>query len=268
MKKILFTSIFFAFVFISWTSKPSLSKKLNKTLKGNWAYIPAGKAKVDDKLQDVEEFYMLKTEVSNLNYHVFLQAIRNTEDYQKAFPDSEMWNSPYRKNEDFKNQNLTFPGFKNYPVVGVSYDAANRYCQWLEKTINAPLEASEKIKIRLPREAEWIRAARGDKHTSMFTWGSPYLKTRKGNYLANHKASEPVNSNLSVKTTDIYSFYKNEFGVYQMNGNVSEMTDEPTTVKGGSWNSEAKALEIDNKQFVDLPNKEVGFRPILKVLVQ
>ncbi|MCP9768551.1 hypothetical protein EGI22_11555 [Lacihabitans sp. LS3-19] len=268
MKKLLFTSIFVAFIFISWTSKPTISKKLDKIIKGNWAYIPAGKAKVDDKFQEVKEFYILKSEVSNLDYQEFLKAIKNTPDYQKALPDPEVWSSPNGKNEDFKNQYFTYPGFKNYPVVGVSYNAAKIYCRWLEKTINAELESKEKIEIKLPSEAEWVRAARGDKHTSMFPWGSPYLKTGKGKYLANYKTGEPINGNISVITSDVYSFYKNAFGVYQMSGNVSEMTDEPKAVKGGSWNSEAKALEINNKQFIEVPSKEVGFRPILKLLVQ
>lgn len=53
---------------------------------------------------------------------------------------------------------------ENQPVVGVTWDEAVAYCQWL----------SERTKqmFRLPTEAEWERAARGGKEGALYPWGN------------------------------------------------------------------------------------------------
>ncbi len=250
---------------LSWISPPNYSKKLNKILSGSWAQISAGQALVDGKMTNVDEFYISATETSNLDYLEFLKAIKNTPDYQKALPDTTVWSSPNSPNDGFKNQYLRYPGFRTYPVVGVSWEGALLYCNWLEKSINSQLDSSEKVEVKLPTEAEWTRAARGDNNAYKFTWGGPYLENGKGRSLANYKNEKAESPLKNIITAEVYSFTKNQFGIYQMCGNVSEMVSEPYLVKGGSWNSEAEALKIDSKQQINYPSKEVGFRPVLKV---
>jgi formylglycine-generating enzyme required for sulfatase activity len=60
----------------------------------------------------------------------------------------------------------------NQPVVGINWWEARAYCNWLESLLQAALEHSDKsIKVDLPTEFEWERAAR-DGDDRPYPWGS------------------------------------------------------------------------------------------------
>ncbi len=267
MKKISIITILLSIVHFSWIDLTPVPKKLEKILANYWAYIPSGNSKLGENMQNIEAFYISKTEISNLEYLKFLKDLKtkNSSSYNIALPDTTVWNIGSRPQKAFENQYFRYPGFQYYPVVGVSFDAAVLYCKWVEDKINAQLGTTEKVEVRLPTEAEWIRAARGDKHTSVFPWGGPNLQNRKGHNLANYKKDKPKGFEGQIITSEVMMFPQNEFGIYQMSGNVAEMISEPQKVKGGSWNSTAKSLEIDASENINYPASNVGFRPILLV---
>ena len=64
------------------------------------------------------------------------------------------------------------------------------------------------------------------------------------------------------------SYPPNQFGIYQMSGNLAEMLDEPQKVKGGSWNMPTNALKVDESEMVNYPSNNVGFRPVLMVVTK
>ena len=93
----------------------------------------------------------------------------------------------------------------------VSLAGAEAYCQWLSKT--------EGRKHRLPTEFEWEKAARGPS-SFVYSYGNTYRQ-----YLANQE---------SGTIAPVGSFYPNEYGLFDMTGNVFEwMSNEFDTRKPG-----------------------------------
>jgi formylglycine-generating enzyme len=268
MKKLTILTILLSFSLLSWKNPQPISKKLKKILGDKWAFIPSGQAKIGETLQNVNEFYILKTEASNLDYLTFLASFedKNSVEYKSALPDTTVWSNKMGKNESFVNQYFRYPGFKQYPVVGISHENAMLYCKWLEANINSQLENDVKVTVRLPSENEWIRAARGSNHPQLYPWEDSDFKDKKGKSLANHKKEIKSDFVGIITTTEVKAYLPNQFGIYQMSGNLAEMLDEPQKVKGGSWNMPAESLKIDNSEKVDYPSNNVGFRPVMVIV--
>ncbi|MCL4260010.1 MAG: formylglycine-generating enzyme family protein [Anaerolineales bacterium] len=94
------------------------------------------------------------------------------------------------------------PTFKDYPVVYVTWGQAKAYCEWAQR--------------RLPTEAEWERAARGDDMRT-FPWGEDKADWRFANF------------NMLVTDTSrvgSYALGASPFGVLDMAGNVAEWTND------------------------------------------
>ncbi len=105
-------------------------------------------------------------------------------------------------------------GKENHPVVHIAFEDAEAFANWAGK--------------RLPTEFEWEFAARGGVNGKRFAWGDEL--TPNGQYLANTFQGVFPHMNEGkdgyLGTAPIGSFAPNAFGLYDMIGNVWELTSD------------------------------------------
>jgi formylglycine-generating enzyme len=146
------------------------------------------------------------------------------------YPDTLCWvrDFTYSYNEPWATRYFWHPGFDDYPLVGVTWKQARAFCNWRTKIQEDYLSGHRNpglMEFRLPTESEWEYAARGGKKFSLYPWGSYYMRDSKGIFLANFK---PLRGNYvedgGIETMRVGSYDPNDYGLYDMAGNVSEWT--------------------------------------------
>jgi gliding motility-associated lipoprotein GldJ len=170
----------------------------------------------------------------------------------KIYPDTLVWirDFSYSYNEPMAKRYFSHPSFGNYPVVGVSWKQATAFCEWRTNYLNSFLESKKRIAesdFRLPTEAEWEYAAQAmigtqwleemQTHQRVYPWDghavrNPYGK-QMGYMLANFKRGRGDYAGIAGRlndgaliTTYIYEFPPNDYGLYNMGGNVSEWVQD------------------------------------------
>ena len=149
----------------------------------------------------------------------------------------------------------------NYPVVGISYEAASAYCIWKSRQTGES--------IRLPTEFEWEKAARGvDGRT--YPWGyefngSENLALTLDNM--NGKKAYPLWAPPGTFSRDI-----SVYNVRDMGGNVREYVSTANgeyQIRGGSASTPASFLPCTfiSPDLEVLPS-DVGFRYVMDVSVR
>ena len=267
----------------------------------------------------VSSFYMDETEISNFHWCEYLYWVGRTYIdfpmiYKKALPDTLCWREKLGFNEKYVEYYLRHPAYRDYPVVGVSWNQANDFAAWRTDRVNEYILIREGIllmnpnqqnepfttdayfagqyeqglnpqgqiadldpskggydpttgkfkprdmatrtvkmsdgillpRYRLPTEAEWEFAAYGligntiDERIiekRLYPWDGHWVRNPQENFqgdmLANFVRGRgdymgvagQLNDNADI-TAPIYSYWPNDYGLYNMAGNVSEWVSD------------------------------------------
>ncbi|WP_343634299.1 SUMF1/EgtB/PvdO family nonheme iron enzyme [Fluviicola sp.] len=292
MKTTLLSISFIAFVLLFSFSKPKKPitdlEGMKKALKLGYSYIPSGKTLVDGDTVSCQGFFMMKEEVSNFSYLEYVSDLKKNnrpEEYLQALPDTLKWHNPGNFHlEKYINYYFRHPAYRNYPVVNVSKQQAQKYCEWLTQVWRKNT-GNQFIVFRLPTRAEFLRAANGSKMDRPYAWNSPYLRRNDGKFQCNFMTigagaiSRDSTGKLVVKnfpmdylaqgaeyadlTAPVRSFWPNEYDLYNLNGNVSEMVAETNIAVGGDWNSPGYDIRNQSTKKFTEATPTVGFRPVM-----
>lgn len=255
--------------------KAEMIKKISREDRNEWAYIPSGTATIDHKTVSVHAFFMQTHEISNLQYRTFLYDLvinDKLREYEKAAVYDSGW-IHISKLEMFAEQYFWHPSFNDYPVVNITLEGAQMYCDWLTRLVNDYNKEKGKPyinDIRIPTVEEWIYAAKADNDSAIYAWGGPFYRNSKGLIMGNFKSGRNLNDHDGADVTaPVGSFYPNLWGLHNMSGNVAEMTqpyaDGTLYIKGGAWNLGSDYMKVEHKHTIHVDQTSttnVGFRPV------
>jgi len=263
--------------------------KLPKALKSEYKFIPAGIVLLDKDTVSVQAYYMLDHEVSNGEYTDFLEYLKENgtaEELESARIRNENWNKEFNAiNNKYAELYHIHPAYQDYPVVNITHEGAQLYCKYANSLVNELLaKTGLKVNVRLPHRTELIRAGAGDNLIQFYSWGNQHLKNAQGNAMCNYvqipeaaltrdekgrlTISKDYNHDYIDKSTfaDVLapkkSYWPSTYGIYNLNGNVAEMTQEKRQATGGSWRDLGWDVRLQSVKHYEEASCTVGFRTV------
>ena len=218
-----------------------------------------------------------------------------------VYPDTTCWvnDFPNSDNEMYAKYYFSHPDYKDYPVVGVTWEQANAFCAWRTERMKNQMGRSYRNEqpFRLPTEAEWEYAARG-RSQNEFPWSYEKAGDGKGMFFANFMPDDgDFTKDGNIITARVGVYPSNTNGLYDMAGNVAEWTstlytaagieamnninpqlkynaavEDPyrlkrKSVRGGSWKDSESHIRSAwrSSEYQNQPRSYIGFRCVRSI---
>ncbi|VGO18410.1 bifunctional serine/threonine-protein kinase/formylglycine-generating enzyme family protein [Pontiella sulfatireligans] len=262
-------------VFIEHGEHEALTLDIPSPIPPGMAYIPAGPFFFGGKESrfyrqhryELDGFFIKQTEVTFAEYIAFWKALdsKQKEQFSSRIRYDENVRQFYDAWDSDGNLYADSPHKPNLPVVGITREAAEAYCAWLG--------AQSGSSIRLPTAEEWEKAARGV-DGRRYVWGNGMnVKLTMTKKNTDAKAKYPFTAPPgSFKFSD-----KSVYNVFDMAGNVREMTSSPLPdydggsiqenmlyqLKGGSAFTTETFLPCCYASDTPVVPSDVGFRYVM-----
>jgi formylglycine-generating enzyme required for sulfatase activity len=239
------------------------------------SFTPGGKnSSIKNFVYTYPNLHVAQFETTNKEYKEFLAHLEKTgsNKIEKYQPKSSMWTSYFKA---FAENYFDHPAYDRYPVVNLSFESIQAYCQWKTDQYNSdPKRKFHKVVFRLPTEKEWKKFSNPIPGNNLPWIGqSPFREDKKG------KLTAMANVKVFDYVDEVYNFtfdggwvgvvggkYEaNRLGLYDVIGNVAEVTSDKI-IKGGSWNNTIEECGINLHQDFDIQSPYVGFRVLMEVL--
>jgi formylglycine-generating enzyme required for sulfatase activity len=164
------------------------------------------------RLVDIKRFALGKFDVTRGEWEAFVLATK------RATSKGCAWTGRTKEKVDPIGswRNLGFAQDGSHPVVCVTWNDAQDYVHWLSDKTGQ--------EYRLPSESEWEYAARAGTQTA-YPWGI-LASHEYANYGADNWGGLALGRDKWVNTSPVGAFPPNDFGLYDMHGNVLQWVQD------------------------------------------
>lgn len=227
-------------------------------------FVPPGTVQVNDTL------FADETEVSNFawyEYELWVKAMygSNSPEHRAMLPDTLCWREKLAFNEPYVLHYYRHPAYRDYPVVGISYEQVLAYCKWRTARVKLYLSVKKDFRsrdfyYRLPGKAEWETLAE---------MSADFLSNNGKNSKGMRRLNCVNDDSTAVKgddeknsdvTAPVYAYWPSSLKLYNLLGNVAEMVSEKGICKGGSWRQRLEQCRPGKDTTYTTPSAWVGFR--------
>lgn len=215
---------------------------------------------VQQRMVSIGSFMMDQHEVTNGDWKEYVEDIGND---PAALPDSTLIWSSRTYNEPIIDQYYGHGAYSDYPVVGITWEQANAYCEWRTLKMREITGNPNTPPFRLPTEAEWEYAAislygdnligqqgpynEGVAYGKIYPWnGMGVRETQKKNthglLLANFRINgggQGSSNGGNPPTVAVMNYWPNDFYLFDMAGNVNEWVSD-------NYTTQAEQVQDDN----------------------
>lgn len=164
-------------------------------------------------------------------------------------------------------------------MVGVSWYEAVAYCKWLTRTLRDRGQLDKDEVVRLPTEAEWEKAARGE-HGREWPWGDEWDESKCNNSEGALGHTSPVGHyspagdrpyGCADMAGNVWQWCGTKWvGSYRDYDRKAEDREEPEgdvprVLRGGSWDADRRHVRCASRNGSDRHARyaRVGFRVVL-----